>query len=225
MIIANKYELKNKIGNGTFGEVYLVLDTKTKKEYAMKKISKKLLLKNDIKNYFINEIAILKNLDCEYICKFIFYEETISNYNVVLEYCNGGNLENELNEYIKKYNKPFPESIVKHIIYQVLKALVYLNNKNIVHRDIKTENILIHYSNNEDLQSHNLSNAKIKLIDFGFAKHLEKNELASSLIGTPLFMDPIIIQAIIKNENDNTKIINDPEKIKFFTMKKLIFGL
>ncbi len=222
MIIANKYELKNKIGNGTFGEVYLVLDTKTKKEYAMKKISKKLLLKNDIKNYFINEIAILKNLDCEYICKFIFYEETISNYNVVLEYCNGGNLENELNEYIKKYNKPFPESIVKHIIYQILKALVYLNNKNIVHRDIKTENILIHYSNNEDLQSHNLSNAKIKLIDFGFAKHLEKNELASSLIGTPLFMDPIIIQAIIKNENDNTKIISsDPEKNKIFYDEKV----
>ena len=221
MIIANRYELKNKIGNGTFGDVYLVIDKKTNKEYAMKKISKNLLLKNDIKNYFLNEIAILKNLDSEYICKFIFYEETISNYDVVLEYCNGGNLETELNNYINKYNKPFPESIVKHIIYQVLKALIYLNDKNIVHRDIKTENILIHYLNKEDLQSHNLLNAKIKLIDFGFAKHLEKNELASSLIGTPLFMDPLIIQAIIKNENESTKMINDSEKNKIFYDEKV----
>ena len=221
MIIANRYELKNKIGNGQFGEVYLATDKETNKEYAVKKISKNLLLKNDIKNYFLNEINILKHLDCEYICKFILNEETISSYNVVLEYCNGGNLNTELDDYIKKNHIPFPESIVKNIIYQILKSLIYLNDNNIIHRDIKTENILIHYSNKEDLLSHNLAKAKIKLTDFGFAKRLEKNQLASSLIGTPLFMDPLIIQAIITKENNSVKIINNLEKNKIYYDEKV----
>ena len=76
-----------------------------------------------------------------------------------------------------------------------------LNSQNIIHRDLKTENILFNYNNNEDLLNQNIKKAQIKIIDFGFWRYLHNNEEANSILGNPLFMEPIILKSITKGNN------------------------
>ena len=195
---------KSKIGNGVYGEVYLGQDIISKKDFAIKKISKSKLLNPENEYCFNNEVSILKYLQPHpNLIKFHLIYESISNFYIIEEYCNGGNLEQNLIKYIKKNNKPFTEEISKYIIKNILYGLSNLNSQNIIHRDLKVENILLHFDNEEDLINQNLMNSKIKIIDFGFAKFLKKNEFADSIIGTPLFMDPIILNSMNdKKEND-----------------------
>ena len=76
----------------------------------------------------------------------------------------------------------FPESKAKKIIFQILNALVYLHDKNIAHRDIKLENIIIDANDN------------IKLIDFGFCIQTAPGGLIKMYCGTPSYMSPEIVQ-------------------------------
>lgn len=196
-------EIKETIGKGAFGLVYRGV-SKEGKCFALKKVSKALLLSETKKTYFNNEVYVLKQIHHENIVKYISIKETISNYYLVLEYCNGGTLLNALNDYMTLYNSAFPEEIVRFIIKQILHGLSYLHNNNIIHRDLKTENILLSYDNedNIDLFNSNITKAKVKIIDFGFARYLEQNQLASSIIGTPLCMDPTILNmGCSKNNN------------------------
>ena len=99
--------------------------------------------------------------------------------------------------HLETFKKPIPEEIVRYFIYNILLGIIYLNKNNLIHRDIKSDNILLHYDNEEDLITHHFLKAKIKIIDFGFARYLEKNELAGSLVGTPMYMEPSILKTFI----------------------------
>ena len=203
MIINETIIIKNKIGKGAYGDVFLGKDLQNNNLYAIKKISKKSLIKPDTKKYFNNEINIIKNLkNHPNIVKFINIKETITNFYIIFEYLNGGDLDNFLKKYINKYNKPIPEKIVKYIIKNVLKGLNSLNSQNIIHRDIKLSNILINYLNNSDLINENILNAEIKIIDFGFAKYLKQDEFTNSIIGTPFYMDPKILHGYLLEKNE-----------------------
>ena len=203
MIINETIIIKNKIGKGAYGDVFLGKDLLNNNLYAIKKISKKSLIKPDTKKYFNNEINIIKNLkNHPNIVKFINIKETITNFYIIFEYLNGGDLDNFLKKYINKYNKPIPEKIVKYIIKNVLKGLNSLNSKNIIHRDIKLSNILINYLNNSDLTNENILNNEIKIIDFGFAKYLKQDEFTNSIIGTPFYMDPKILHGYLLEKNE-----------------------
>ena len=111
-----------------------------------------------------------------------------------MEYCNGGSLKSNLEKYMNKYNNPFPEKVVQHIMRQIVSAINYLHGLKIVHRDLKLDNILVKYSCEEDKKSLNLLNAEIKLVDFGFATHISNVSLLKSAIGSPLNMDPRILK-------------------------------
>ena len=209
MIINENIIIKNKIGKGAYGDVFLGKDLLNNNLYAIKKISKKSLIKPDTKKYFNNEINIIKNLkNHPNIVKFINIKETITNFYIIFEYLNGGDLDNFLKKYINKYNKPIPEKIVKYIIKNVLKGLNSLNSQNIIHRDIKLSNILINYLNNSDLTNENILNAEIKIIDFGFAKYLKQDEFTNSIIGTPFYMDPKILHGYLLEKNEKKYLYN-----------------
>ena len=209
MIINENIIIKNKIGKGAYGDVFLGKDLLNNTLYAIKKISKKSLIKPDTKKYFNNEINIIKNLkNHPNIVKFINIKETITNFYIIFEYLNGGDLDNFLKKYINKYNKPIPEKIVKYIIKNVLKGLNSLNSQNIIHRDIKLSNILINYLNNSDLTNENILNAEIKIIDFGFAKYLKQDEFTNSIIGTPFYMDPKILHGYLLEKNEKKYLYN-----------------
>ena len=203
MLTLNKnIQFLNIIGKGRCGEVYLGKNIITKENYAIKKVPKNLINMDHNRCYFNNEIKSLKLLDHPNIIKYKgLYEDDI-NYYIFTEYCNGGSLDSAKQNYYNKYNKPLSEKIVKYFVLNILNGLVYMNKYNIIHRDIKGENILLHFDNEKDLITNNYLKAKVKIIDFGFSRFLKNNELAKSIIGSPLYMDPSILTTFIeKREN------------------------
>lgn len=111
--------------------------------------------------------------------------KTINNFYFVYDYCNGGTLEKIMGTYRDTPDKVMP--IAKTIGYftQILDAFKTLTKHNIMHRDLKPDNILIH-------------NGAIKIADFGFSKMLKSpTDLAQTMLGSPIYMAPEVIKGEI----------------------------
>jgi len=162
------YYCTEPIGFGSFSTIFKGTDYNNNKNVAIKKINKII-----DKRHFDNEINLMKSLRHTNILNMydIIYKSKKEVY-FVLEYCSGG----DLSYYIEQGNTSFDTKY----FHEILDALEYLFKKDILHRDIKPQNILI-------------SNNSIKLSDFGFAKSFEKNELITTFCGSPLYMAPEII--------------------------------
>ena len=191
------------LGKGAFGEVYLTSRQGSKQKYATKKIDKKYVSRPKAKKYLDNEIKILKEVDHPNIIKLYEVKETTQFFYLIMELCNGGSLADRLEEYIKKNKKPFPEETVQYLMKQIMSAINYLHSRNILHRDIKLDNILVNFDNDEDKRNNNVLKAKVKIIDFGFARHLAPAQLAYSTLGSPVNMDPGILRKLNKMDNQN----------------------
>ena len=139
------YEKISQLGEGTYGKVYKVKNKQNNSIRAMKRIDKYWLDKlND--NEVVKEIEILKDLNHPYIIKLYEYYVNDKYIYLIHELCDEGDLQKKITK-IKK----FPEFIVKVIMLQVFKALMYLNEKSIIHGDLKLENILVYsYENNDN---------------------------------------------------------------------------
>ena len=185
----------------SFGEVYLTSKQGSKQRYATKKIDKKFTQNPRAKKYLENEINILKEIDHPNIIKLVEVKETTQFYYLVMELCNGGGLSECLDEYQKKHKKPFPEETVQYLMRQIVDGINYLHKRNILHRDIKLDNILVNFDLDEDKKSRNMLKAKVKIIDFGFARHLNPSQLAYSTLGSPINMDPGILRKLNKMEH------------------------
>ena len=196
--------LTEPIGRGAFGQVYLTSKQGSKEKFATKRIEKKRFTANPrAKKYLDNEIDILKDIDHPNIVKLYDIKETSQYLYLVTEFCNGGGLSDCLEYYDENYNKPFPENVVQYLMKQIVSALSYLHGKKILHRDIKLDNILVKFDNEEDRKKKNMLKATVKLIDFGFARYLKKEELAFSTLGSPINMDPGILRKLNKVEHSN----------------------
>ena len=189
------------LGKGAFGEVYLTSKQGTKQKFATKKIDKKFTSNPRAKKYFDNEKNILKELNHPNIIKLYETYETTQYHYLVMELCNGGGLSDCLDFYQKKNKKPFSEEIVQYLMKQIVSAIYYLHKNNILHRDIKLDNILVNFDNEEDKKNKNMLKATVKIIDFGFARHLQSGDLAYSTLGSPINMDPGILRKLNKMEN------------------------
>ena len=184
------------LGKGSFGEVYLTQKIGDNKYYATKKYEREKIKKSNLIKYLENEIKILQILDHPNIVKFGDIKKTKNHYYIVMEFCNGGELSKALEKYQSKYGKPFPEELVQYLMRQIISAFKYIHNQGIMHRDIKLENILLHYNDERDKKELNLMKAQIKIIDFGFACKINKNLKKYTAIGNPLNMDPIILKKL-----------------------------
>jgi serine/threonine protein kinase len=182
------------LGKGSYGEVYLSLKRNENKYFATKKINK-IKADTEMTRYFKYEINILRILNHQNIVKLEEIKEDYYNYYIVMEYINGGELSDYLKKYMLKYNKPFPEDIVQYLMKQIVDALIYIHDLNIIHRDLKLENIMVSFDSEKDKEELNMMKAKIKIIDFGFAIILpSKFSLTNSAVGTFMYMDPKIIK-------------------------------
>ena len=200
-MIVGDLTLLKCLGKGAFGEVYLTSKQGSKQKFATKKIDKKFTANPRAKKYLDNEIAILKEINHPNIIKLYEVQETTQFYYLVTELCNGGGLSTCLENYQKKNKKPFPEETVQYLMRQIVDAINYLHKKNILHRDIKLDNILLNFENEEDRKNENLMKAQIKIIDFGFARHLSPSDLAYSTLGSPINMEPGILRKLNKMQH------------------------
>lgn len=142
-----EYYLLNEIGRGTFGKVYEAISEKTDKIYAIKAISADLYSDESVMDQLKKELKLLYSIDHKNIIRIIGVEKTINNIYLILEHCNGGSLLDFLTNYKKLFKKNLPEKIIKKIMKQIIEGLKFMHSQNIIHRDIKLENILIHFEN------------------------------------------------------------------------------
>ena len=194
MLRIDQYSLNRFLGKGTFGEVYLTQKDGSMNYYATKRMEKKMVDDPRYKKYFKNEISILQRLIHPNIIRLEDLKATLNHYYIIMEYCNGGSLNQCLNRYKELYHRPFTEEIVQYIMKQVLSAVKFIHSQNIIHRDLKLDNILVNFLNQADYDSVNMLKTVVKLIDFGFASSKDENEMYSTAIGSPLNMDPLILK-------------------------------
>ena len=146
----DNYQKIKRIGKGSYGSVFKVMNKNTNLIRAMKVIPKHNQKDNQ---EILREINILKNLDHPNVMKIYEFLEDENNYYLIQEFCDGGDLDTILNG-----KKIFCEFLVKYIMYQVFLAINYLHSNNIVHQDIKKKNITIvslEENNNNDKKTKN----------------------------------------------------------------------
>ena len=223
-MLDSDFTLKTLLGKGVFGEVYLTSKKGSSKKYATKKLDKEKYTKNQkAKKYLDNEIDILKAIDHPNIIKLIDIQETLQYCFIVTEFCNGGSLTNCLEKYQQKHKKAFPEEIVQYLMRQIMDAICYLHDKKILHRDLKSDNILINYDDENDRRNNNIIKGTIKIIDFGFARYLKKEELAFSALGSPINMDPGILKKL--NKVSDYKEYGYDEKADIWSLGTICYEL
>ena len=195
-MIVDNLILEKCLGKGSFGEVYLTTKKGSDKKYATKKFEREQIEGTEAMKYLKNEIIILQNLKHPNIVKFEDVKKTKKHFYIVMEYCNGGELSQALEKYQEKYGKPFSQEIVQHLMRQIIDAFRYIHSLKIIHRDIKLDNILLNFENEEDKVNLNMMKATAKIIDFGFACRISKSGLQYSTLGSPINMDPIILKKL-----------------------------
>ena len=193
------FHLFKKIGEGMFGEVFLTRKDNYPEILATKVMDVTKVNDKRILNYINNEILIMKELIHPNIIRLHTFLHSANHYFVIMEYCNGGMLSNLLNNYKSKFARPFPIKVIQYFMRQIVEGLKYIHSHDIIHRDIKLDNILLKVKNNnklkiEDIDDSLLLTSEIKIIDFGLATRLGPDRLAKTAAGSPINMAPCILK-------------------------------
>ncbi|KAJ7700359.1 Pkinase-domain-containing protein [Mycena rosella] len=207
------YVIVSDIGKGSFATVYKGYHEDNHHPVAIKTVLRQKLSAKLFEN-LQSEIQILKSLSHRHITKLIDIVRTDRNIYLIMEYCAGGDLTN----YIKKRGRvesleyvpsegaalqyyPHPrtggldEIVVRSFLRQLARALKFLRHRNLIHRDVKPQNLLLNAAPPEELaRGHPLGVPILKVADFGFARSLPNAMMAETLCGSPLYMAPEILR-------------------------------
>ncbi|XP_017558718.1 serine/threonine-protein kinase D1 isoform X2 [Pygocentrus nattereri] len=168
------------LGSGQFGIVYGGKHRKTGRDVAIKIIDK-LRFPTKQESQLRNEVAILQNLHHPGVVNLECMFETPERVFVVMEKLHGDMLEMILSSEKGR----LPERITKFLVTQILVALRHLHFKNIVHCDLKPENVLLASAD---------SFPQVKLCDFGFARIIGEKSFRRSVVGTPAYLAPEVLR-------------------------------
>ncbi|CAF1922197.1 unnamed protein product [Brassica oleracea var. botrytis] len=193
------------IGRGTFGSVYVATNSENGALCAMKEVE---LFPDDPKSqleqvssisdyllsmslyhflFLLQEIKLLSNLQHPNIVHYFGSEIVDDRFFIYLEYVHPGSI----NKYIQDHcGGTMSESVVRNFTRHILSGLAYLHSKKTVHRDIKGANLLVDAS------------GVVKLADFGMAKHLTGQRADLSLKGSPYWMAPELMQAVMQRDSN-----------------------
>ncbi len=168
-LILNRYRILSKIGEGASSVVYAAHDVKIGRDVAIKKIR----IGTSTAPRVLREMRTIATLSHPGIVVMYDFEETPSYYYIIMEYLDGITLRKVLKEQGKV---TVPQAV--NIANQVCEALEYAHSREIVHRDIKPENIMI------------LNNGQVKLMDFGIAQLISRDDRERKIVGTLGYMSP-----------------------------------
>ena len=190
-ITINNYTIIERIGVGSYGRIY-----KVKKDdiiYVLKEIPINKSVDNEKLESVKNEADILSSLNNKYIVQYYESFQMRQNIYIVMEYCEKGDLCSYMSERqkTKKTNFYFTEDFIWKLFIQISIGLFYIHSKKILHRDIKTLNILL----TKELNG--------KIGDLGVAKVLEGTNHAITFIGTPYYVSPEMCQNKPYNEKSD----------------------
>ena len=171
------FEIINKIGNGSYSEVFKVRRKEDKKLYALKKVKLKNLKEKEKQNS-LNEIRILASIKSPFVISYkeAFFTEEDKSLNLVMEYADNGDLYQKI-KLFKKKKMFFEEKEIWKIFIQITRGLKSLHNLNILHRDFKCANIFL------------FSDGTAKIGDLNVSKILNKS-LGQTQTGTPYYASP-----------------------------------
>lgn len=176
------YEFGNKLGEGNYAIVNRAVDNESGAEVAIKTIAKaKLKQSSQGAKILVNEIACMKSLDHPNILKLERVYEDDNEVYLILELVGGGDLFTKIIE-TDKFNERYCAVIAR----KMLVALAYMHERNIIHRDLKLENIMMTSLEEE---------SDIKIADFGFAAEMTPENL-SIYCGSPGYVAPEILQKV-----------------------------
>jgi len=182
IVVPKSFKKIRRIGEGGFGEVYLIKSQETQREFALKKI--KIKGSKIPINKILVEVKNLRALDHPNIISFkgAFYSNDDNFLNIITEYAENGDFDTKI-KINKKDKNYFEEKDILNWFFQVCLALQYLHSsKSIVHRDIKPSNIFL------------MENNTIRLGDFGLSKNISLLHRAKTLVGSPLYTAPELLK-------------------------------
>ncbi|XP_053139508.1 serine/threonine-protein kinase 33 isoform X2 [Hemicordylus capensis] len=182
------YSFGRKLGQGSFGVVIEVTHKETGIKWAIKKMNREKAGSSAVR-LLEREVSILKRVNHKHIIHLEEVFETPKRMYLVMELCENG----ELKEILQRKGH-FTENETRHIIQSLASAIAYLHRNDIVHRDLKLENILVKSS---DIDEENEMKLNIKVTDFGLAvqKMGGSESMFQSTCGTPIYMAPEVIGA------------------------------
>jgi serine/threonine protein kinase len=165
------------------------------KQYEREKIDKDGVLYEQIKE----EVKALRKIQSENVIKIYGIRKTTSSYYILTQYCNGGNLK----EFCKIRNN-FTEQEARHLIRQIFNGCKAMADQNILHRDLKLENIMLDIDHPEilkvyfsfeakDFYKHDvdiIGTVKPYICDFGMSKSFDM--INNTSVGTPVYFAPEI---------------------------------
>lgn len=174
------FRIISKAGQGASGEVYLaesLIPGEKRRKVAIKQMD---LQAQPRKELIINEILVMKDLRHDNIVNFLdSYLRGNNDLLVIMEYMEGGSLTEVIENNECKVN----ERQIATICFETLKGLQFLHKKHIIHRDIKSDNVLL------SAEGH------VKITDFGFcAKLTDQRSKRATMVGTPYWMAPEVVK-------------------------------
>nr|XP_051183566.1 serine/threonine-protein kinase ATG1a-like isoform X2 [Lolium perenne] len=179
--VVGDYELHEMVGKGTFAEVFRAKHRPTGARVAVKEIDRR-RVDDYVRRGILQEMAILGSLSHPNILRLVDTIETGEKLFLVLEFCDGGDLEAYRQAHGGARNR-LPEAVARDFTRQLAEGLKVLRGQRIVHRDLKPQNLLL--STNGDAIT-------LKIGDFGFARSLMHENLAATFCGSPYYMAPEI---------------------------------
>ena len=180
-----RYSYIMQLGEGTSGTVHLLQDTEKNRKVAMKKIDTTDMKDSD-KERVQKEVENMKSMNIPTFIEFYDFEDDNNNQKIYMEYGDQGTLENKIAKQ-KQEGKNFTNEEIFDYLIDILLALYALNKKGIIHRDIKSENIL--------LKTEKIDNKEItvaKLSDLGLGRQIEGVTGAYTTCGTAYYVCPEI---------------------------------